>query len=371
MGILKGILISQSGSTQKEQQELIQGGAEMKYQGISILKRPNCKTWYARYRHNGKQVYVSAKTQQMCYDKLKLALKNKDKKALKPEKQEQAIKLIDWFNKWLKLYKTNVKPNTLRDFNYSMNYLKSIHNKALNQIKPIDIIEILNTIQFERRKQIVWELLNALFDKAIKNNLINHNIMLTIEKPKHKKINGLAFSNEDEIKLIKILKKQNLDIFLVGLYQGLRRGELLALTINDINFENKTITINKGINENNELDTTKNKFSNRIIPLFNNTLSILEKYKNTQGRLFNYNYNTCGKLFKSIIKKNFDKHYTMHSLRHTFITKCKEANIPEHIIQTWVGHEIGSTVTKTVYTHTRKEAEQENINKFNEFLNSN
>lgn len=338
----------------------------MKYQGISILPRPNCKTWYARYRHEGKQFYVSAKTQQECYNKLKLALKNKNIIV-----NQKTTTLFQWFNKWLQLYKTNIKKNTLQDYNYSFNYLKPLHKKLLSNIKAIEILEILNTIKFERRKQMVWELLNALFDKAIKNNLITNNIMLTIEKPKHKRINGLAFTNEDEIKLIQILTKSNLDVFLVGLYQGLRHGELIALTINDIDFKNKTITINKAINKNNKFDTTKNISSNRIMPLFDRTLPILEKYKHTTGRLFKLSYDTYGQKFKKIIETNFNKHYTMHSLRHTFITKCKEANIPEHIIQTWVGHEIGSTVTKTVYTHTRKDAEQESINKFNEFSNSN
>lgn len=61
--------------------------------------------------------------------------------------------------------------------------------------------------------------------------------------------------------------------------------------------------------------------------------------------------------------------YTIKTLRFTFITKCQEANIPEHIIQKWVGHEIGSQVTKKVYTKVRQQAEVENINIYNEILN--
>ena len=61
--------------------------------------------------------------------------------------------------------------------------------------------------------------------------------------------------------------------------------------------------------------------------------------------------------------------YTIKTLRFTFITKCQEANIPEHIIQKWVGHEIGSQVTKKVYTKVRQQAEVENINIYNKILN--
>ncbi len=350
----------------------------MKFRGISILKRPNCKTWYARYRKNGKQIYISAKTQQDCYNKLKIALKQKAKseakeliqaEELKQNKAKQ-IKFIEWFNKWLELYKMNVKESTKRDYKATFNYLTRLYNIEINKITALDIIEILNKVTFERRKQKVYELLKDIFKKAKINKLVEDNPLETIEKPKHKKVNGLAFSNEDEKKLIEILNNKKLDIFLVSLYQGLRRGEALALNINDFDFEKKTLTINKSLNFKNEIDETKNIYSNRVMPLFENTIRIVEKYKNKQGRIFNYSQKQSAEIFKKIIEANFQqKKYTPHSLRHTFITKCQEANIPLHIIQKWVGHNIGSKVTNQVYTHTRELAELENIEKMNNYTN--
>lgn len=46
----------------------------MKYKGLTIQKRKDCNSWYTRYRKNGKQFFISGKTQQECYDKLKLEL---------------------------------------------------------------------------------------------------------------------------------------------------------------------------------------------------------------------------------------------------------------------------------------------------------
>ena len=211
-----------------------------------------------------------------------------------------------------------------------------------------------------------------MFNTAIANEIINKNPILSIEKPKHKKENGLALTNEDEIKLEEICIKENLDVFLVCLYQGLRRGEVLALTGSDINIEDKTLTINKSLNEQNEFDTTKNFYSNRIMPLFDKTIKILKKYTDTNGRIFDYKYKWCDLTFQSILKRyNLNTKYSTHSLRHTFITRCQEKNIPLHIIQKWVGHNIGSKVTNAVYTHTRSDAELENIKIYNEKLNSN
>lgn len=339
----------------------------MKYQGIKIIKNKSCSTWTARPTINGKQIYISAKTQQDCYNKLKEAIKRKNKTESKPiQKEKVSIKFIDWYKKWLDLYKRDVKRTTKEDYQNSINYLKEIYNTPLDQITSICILEQINKINFPRRRQKVYELLNDIFKKAEINEIINKNPVSKLDKPKHKKVNGLALSNADEKKLESILKSKNLDLYLVCLYQGLRRGEVLALTIEDIDFEQKTININKSINSRNKVDTTKNVYSNRIMPLFDKTQKILEKYKNTKGRIFNIECSKCQKIYLEIIKENFDKNYTIHSLRHTFITNCQEIGIPLHIIQQWVGHNIGSSVTNQVYTHTRELAEIENIKTYNE-----
>ena len=147
------------------------------------------------------------------------------------------------------------------------------------------------------------------------------------------------------------------------MYQGLRKGEVLALTKKDFNFKERTLTINKSLNILNKTDTTKNDTSNRVMPLFENTIQLLKielEQIEDEERVFNYSQAKTGKMFvelKDLYKLN--EKYTIHSLRHSFITRCQEKKIPLHIIQKWVGHTIGSKVTSNVYTHFRSEAEQE------------
>lgn len=344
----------------------------MKYRGITIKKRQGCQTWYARYRENGKQFYVSAKTQQDCYNKLKIALKNKSKRELKKlsqnleVKEPNAMSFNDWVKKWIELYKQGVKSGTLKEYNVCLNHLEGLKKKPINKITSIMIMEELNKITGERTKQKVYEFANGVFNKALANEIIKKNPMLVIDKPKHIRVNGKALTNVDEVKIEKILIEKKLDMFLVCLYQGLRKGEMLALTSSDIDFENKTLTINKNLNKDNIIDTTKNVYSNRVIPLFDKTIEVLKKYKDVEGRIFNYNQRKCEKEFLKVVAELGTK-YTIHSLRHTFVTKCQEAGIPLHIIQRWVGHNIGSKVTNTVYTHTRERAELVNIEKMNNF----
>ena len=367
-GLLKGILSQNKKAPQSEQIKLINGGDELKYRGITIIKRKDCNTWCARYRKNGKQYYISARTQQDCYNKLKKALNRKTKNETleyKPKQKEpNGIIFNKWVAKWIELYKQNVKSGTLKEYQVCLNHLEELKNKPINKITSIDIIEQLNKIKGERTKQKVYEFANGVFNKAVLNELINKNPMQAIDKPKHIRVNGKALTNKDETKVEQILINKKMDMFLVCLYQGLRKGEMLALTSKDIDFENKTLSINKNLNKDNLIDTTKNIYSNRVVPLFDKTIQILEKYKNINGRIFNYTQRKCEKEFEKVINELGVK-YTIHSLRHTFITKCQEKNIPLHIIQRWVGHNIGSKVTNTVYTHARELAELENIEKMN------
>ena len=68
-GLLKGIILDKENAPSKESQKiLLQGGENMKFRNVSIIKNTNCNTWTARPTINGKQIYKSAKTQQECYN---------------------------------------------------------------------------------------------------------------------------------------------------------------------------------------------------------------------------------------------------------------------------------------------------------------
>ena len=363
-GIYKGILASKKKKENafKSEIRLLEGVQDMTYKGIKIRKNANGVSWFARFRKNKKQYYVSEKTQLGCYNKVK-DLYNAKVIVTKTKNTT----LYEWYQQWLELYKKDVKQSTIMDYSASLKYLEDLKNQNLDKITSINILETLNKINFERRKQKVYELLKDLFTKALNNEIIDKNPIDKLERPKHKRKIGSALSNIDEHSLEKVFLKHNADVFLVALYQGLRKGEVLALTISDFDFKNKTLAINKSINLYNEVDTTKNESSTRVMPLFDKTIKIMQKYKNTKGRIFDLSPKQCQTLFLNLISEIATKEkYTIHSLRHTFITKCQEKKIPLHIIQHWCGHVQGSKVTNEVYTHTRKEAELLYINIIND-----
>lgn len=345
------------------QKLLLEEQTMTKFQGVTVFRNPKAKTWYARKRIDGRQVYISGRSQRKVIEKLKRLLKIEEKK--KPE----GYTLASWYEKWLVVFKANVKERTKYDYNICYkNIPEEILDKKLLDIKPIDVVLFLETITSTRQCQKVFELLRMLFNDAEKMGIIQKNIMNNIDKPKHTRSKGIVLTKkEQEVFLQKCEGNKYSDVFKVLLFEGLRIGEALALTGEDISLSKNWINVDKSMT-NSTVDTTKNTQSVRHVPLFQNTKILLTKYANYgKRRIFQVSYSVCERNFKQILKESdLDISISMHDLRHTFITNCKNKNIPEHIIQSWVGHEIGSKVTSQVYTHVTDEANLLYISKFEE-----
>lgn len=348
---------------------ILSNSNDLKYKGIKVHKNIISNSYYARFRKNGKQHFVSAKTKKQCYERLK-------DKYIQVEKEEKfnnnLITFTDWYYKWLDLYKLNkVKQATIEDYEKSLKYIPDHFKETkLVLISVEDILIVLNSIERPRTRQKVFELMSMMFDKAEKHDIITKNVMLRVEKPKHEKQNSQSLTKEQQEEFILVCKNVlHGDYFLLCLYQGLRKGEALAITREDVDFKNKTLRINKSINKNNRFDTTKNKQSNRIMPLFDKTIQVLLKYQNipSEKRIFNFSPKIQRKTLSKINEK-LVFHVKTKDLRTTFITRCQENNIPEFVIQSWVGHKIGSKVTSSVYTKHNPEIDFKYINIFNSII---
>lgn len=177
--------------------------------------------------------------------------------------------------------------------------------------------------------------------------------------------------------------------FNLAIYGGLRLGELLALTWEDIDFKNNTININKStacVAGKQIIKSTKNKSSERVISIYQPVMQLLKFYKLEQnkyrlmlgnkwegdghlfiqwnGRLMNQStpYHT----FKDIIKKynasvknEVDKlpSIRFHDLRHTSATLLIAADTDIKTISARLGHAQTST-TLNIYAHSYKKLDE-------------
>ncbi len=168
------------------------------------------------------------------------------------------------------------------------------------------------------------------------------------------------------------------------MYTGIRLGELLALTWDDIDFDKRLLRVNKTVytiskNGKNEayIDKPKTKQSNRIIPLPKQLIILLKKNKKesisnyiiatkTGGIVQNRSYQ---KAFKSLLRKCDISYKNFHSLRHTFATRALELGMDVKILSEILGHK-NSVVTLNRYSHSLPEHKAEFVNKVGKLLDT-
>ena len=219
------------------------------------------------------------------------------------EFEEKNISYNDYLDYWLKNYcEVNLKYNTYSKYEmlikkYIKPYLGHFRLASITSAKLTTYInKICSEYDFSRDyfNSILKVVKGSFRDANNVYNFINNNPAITIRLPKLLKHNDdpKHLYNNEEIELI-VERFKNDDTFicafLTACYTGMRTGELFALTWDDIDFENKTITINKNVYAKPKdhsgrwfIGTTKTETGNRTIYISDTLYKILIKYKNKQ-----------------------------------------------------------------------------------------
>jgi integrase len=225
------------------------------------------------------------------------------------------------------------------------------------------------------------------FDYCIRMQLMISNPIVNVVLPKLEKYTGSSIYTPQQIEqLLKIVKGTIIEApVLITCYYGLRRGEILGLKWQNINFDENTLTIkdtrvfyNKEIKK----DSAKNVTSNRtlpLIPVVANYLKILQEKQNENKALLgrdyidNGGYICCwdnGKLYnisllnhrlKSMLEASNMPHIRFHDLRHSTASFLIKQGFSFKEVSVWLGHSDIQT-TANIYTHIDNE-QKENMAK--------
>lgn len=306
---------------------------------------------------------------------------------------EQATNmLVDaWFDYWIDIKKKTVRPNTVRNYSerYYQNIQKVIGKKLLSEVKPIHCQKIFTNMAEEGyRTSTIYQTRISLFNMfefakendVIINNPCKKSVKSDMGKPSEKKE---ALSIEVQKRFLEYAEGQSYENqFRFVLQTGLRTGELVGLKWEDIDFENKTLKVQRSMEYRYSVGVwrvgePKSKSGYRTIPLTDEAIRILKEQKGKNKKIKviskewaeqvflcrkgepikNSTYDTA--LFKICDKADI-KRFSMHVLRHTFATRCIEGGMMPKTLQKILGHSnIG--ITMNLYVHITEEEKQREI----------
>lgn len=294
-----------------------------------------------------------------------------------------------------KLNQNEIKEQTYYRHKDTLKMLKSIYNTPLQDCNETQIREFLYSKLYYSDSVIkkIYSMLNQTFKEARKRKIISENPMEFIKIPKSKQqtIPVRALTKEEQRKLIDVLLNNNINYkyqMLLSLFSGMRIGEINALDITDIYFPFNQVNIHKTIARGEKgqpilSETPKTDAGRRTLAMSETVSELLKeccKGKNN-GLVFTHNNkmistSQVNSQFTRLIEKYniLDETITngkidLHSLRHTFGTRCVEAGMKPEVLKEIMGH-TDIRITMNTYYYATNEHILENINRVDNILKS-
>lgn len=293
---------------------------------------------------------------------------------------------------WLKLYiKVSTKERTYNKYQQQVNkYIAPILGEYEMEKLTATELQKFSASLTERGLAAntingVISVLKSSLKKAVVLGITDKQFSDSIVRPKIRGKKIVCFSKEEQKKIEQyIFDKQKPKLFgvILCLYTGLRIGELLALTWEDIDFQKGMLSVTKTCHDCwkdkhyvKVFDPPKTQSSDRVIPIPRQLLGCLKALKKQSkcpfvvvGKTeYGAQVRSYQRTFEILLKKLGIAHKGFHALRHTFATRALEVGMDVKTLSEILGHQ-NPTITLQRYAHSMIEHKTEMMNKVGRFL---
>lgn len=295
---------------------------------------------------------------------------------------------------WVDVYKRpNITPQstTIMLSRINTHLIPYLAPMRMRDIKPAHIAQVMSALSGKSRslQASVLSLLRSIFRCAEENHVIARSPVVSSIKPTGRPpAEREALTEEQCVRLLQAAKRRSGDLYtfvLIGLNTGMRRGEILGLAWDCIDFDADEIHVMRqkvlkpkkdGPGKCLELtDTLKTENADRVLPLTKALKEHLLERKAQQGGRFvldGYTSREAETLWSALERLGrvsatgkvihprapLDFHCHAHLLRHTYATRLFEQGLDIKDVQYLLGHSAPS-LTLRIYTHYTRESRRQ------------
>jgi integrase len=356
-------------------------------------------TFTAGTRPDGKpnRIYVRGKTKPELKDKLAEA---KRLYGLGIDLADTTVR--DWSERWMRVYMANKSETQRAHYQTKLDkdILPAIGSMKIKDVRRSHLLELLNAYAGGKKGTVVKIRIavERLFKDAAAEGLIERNPAIELELPELTEKPRRPLTDIERAVVLEVAKTHPQGAYVLTLlYCGLRRGEATALTVGDIDFKRRMISVNKSLNLRGNariIKSPKSDAGTREVPIPDAIFDVLRAIcsgKTPEALLFPRPNGTCATqqgcerwwksfkrqchitagatLYRNAVKVEtspFDDVISPHYLRHTFATDLYSAGVDEKARKYILGHstnDVTDIYTKMTDTALKRAAAK--INAYN------
>lgn len=364
----------------------------------SISRRKDGRWMAALTLENHKRKYFYGKTRKEVQDKLNAALHEQKQGTLVIGPQQT---LGAYLEKWIEqVVKLTKRPNTYNGYRsvVIIHLIPSLGHIRLQKLTAEQVQAFFAQKQQEglrsRTLALIHSVLSSALSNAVKWGLVGRNVASLISLPGVERYEGQVLTVDQARKLLEVARGSRLDVLLlVALTTGMRRGELVALHWDDLDFETGVLLVRRNVTYMDGVGYVerepKTKAGRRKIGLTGVVLEALKEHRERQqqarvragdrwqerGLIFANIYggyfdaDHVGAIFKKLLKKADLPDVRFHDLRHSVATILLAAKLDLKAVSELLGHSSVAT-TADIYQSVLSEQQREIVDKMGDLYGS-